>query len=60
MTIEQNYFELIQATIDGEIDSADKEMLDAFLEESAGNCWRFASHWTACHRSIPRRISDTH
>jgi hypothetical protein len=34
MTIEQNYFELIQATIDGEIDSADKEMLDAFLEES--------------------------
>ncbi len=35
MTIEQKYFELIQAAIDGEIDGADKEELDAFLAGSA-------------------------
>jgi hypothetical protein len=34
MTIEQKYFELIQAAIDGEIDSADKQELDAFLADS--------------------------
>lgn len=34
MTIEQKYFELIQAAIDGEIDSADKNELDAFLAGS--------------------------
>ena len=34
MTIEQKYFELIQAAIDGEIDRADKDELDAFLADS--------------------------
>jgi hypothetical protein len=29
MTIEQKYFELIQAAIDGEISSSDKDELDA-------------------------------
>jgi hypothetical protein len=34
MTIEQKYFELIQAAIDGEISSSDKDELDAFLAGS--------------------------
>jgi ferric-dicitrate binding protein FerR (iron transport regulator) len=34
MTIEQKYFEFIQAAIDGEIDAADKDELDAFLAAS--------------------------
>jgi hypothetical protein len=34
MTIDPKYFELIQAAIDGEIDSAGREELDSFLAES--------------------------
>ena len=34
MTIDPKYFELIQAAIDGEIDSAGRDELDSFLAES--------------------------
>jgi anti-sigma factor RsiW len=70
MTIEQKYFEFIQAAIDGEIDAADKDELDAFLAASEEGravygdlmalCRRCASHWTVCHRLIPHHIFDIH
>ncbi len=48
MTIEQKYFELIQAAIDGEIGDADREVLDAFLEESEEGRAVYAELLTLC------------